>query len=394
MAYLDPPFFTKHNHSSVTRDRSTKFAFGDLWGDLDEYVDFLDARINAILPLLKNTGSIFVQCDKNANFIIRTILNRIFGENQFRSEIIWTYKRWSNSKKGLTPSHQTIFFYSKTDDFKFNKIYCEYSETTNVEQLLQLRARDEHGVSVYATDDDGNVMYGGAKNGVPLSDVWEIPFLNPKAKERAGYPTQKPVLLLERIIAMCTDPGDVVLDPFCGSGTTLVAAKLLGRGHIGIDVSDEALELTRKRLEQPIKTESDLLKKGRAAYVNADQDALRHLSGIDAIPVQRNSCIDALLNSPEGNECTPIRVQRPTESINDAVAKLVHTPSSQNASRAIVIRTHQDASPLFEMPLPSKVQIVDSIAFQIDAANMEKTELIPSCNQRALCGHQIAETLQ
>jgi len=253
-------------------------------------------------------------------------------------------------------------------------MFCKYSETTNVEQLLQLRARDEHGVSVCATDGDGNAMYGGAKRGVPLSDVWEIPFLNPKAKERTGYPTQKPVLLLERIITMCTDPGDVVLDPFCGSGTTLVAAKLLGRGHIGIDVSDEALELTRKRLEQPIKTESNLLKKGRAAYINADQDALRHLSGVDAIPVQRNSGIDALLNSPEGTGCIPIRIQRPTESIGDAIGKLAHTASSQNASRAIVVRTHQDASVFLEMPMPPKIQIVDSIAFQIDAADTKKIE--------------------
>ena len=85
----------------------------------------------------------------------------------------------------------------------------------------------------------------------PLGDVWEIPFLNPKAKERVGYPTQKPVLLLERIIKLTTSPGDVVLDPFCGSGTTLVAAEALGRHPIGIDISSEAIELTRERLRKP-----------------------------------------------------------------------------------------------------------------------------------------------
>ena len=95
-------------------------------------------------------------------------------------------------------------------------------------------------------------MSNGAKRGVPLSDVWDIPFLNPKAKERTGYPTQKPLLLLERIIGLATNEGDCVLDPFCGSGTTLVAAQSLNRAALGIDVSEDAVELTKKRLEDPL----------------------------------------------------------------------------------------------------------------------------------------------
>jgi site-specific DNA-methyltransferase (adenine-specific) len=194
LAYLDPPFFTNKHHSSVSRDRNKKFEFADLWNGLADYAEFMGERIRQIHRVLKDTGSIFVHCDTNANFLLRAILDDTFGRNQFRSEIIWSYRRWSNSAKGLLPAHQTILFYSKTEHYKFHRLYGDYSETTNIDQILQLRARDEHGVSKYATDESGNIVYGGDKKGVPLSDVWEIPFLNPKAKERTGYPTKKPIL--------------------------------------------------------------------------------------------------------------------------------------------------------------------------------------------------------
>jgi site-specific DNA-methyltransferase (adenine-specific) len=212
LVYLDPPFFTNRHHSAITRDRTKKFSFSDVWNDLSEYADFMEIRLKEVHRVLKNSGSVFVHCDKSANFLLRLLLDNTFGVDQFRSEIIWTYRRWSNSAKGLMPAHQTILFYSKTGNFKFNRIYCAYSETTNVDQILQLRIRDSHGVSAYATDQKGEIIYCDEKKGVPLSDVWEIPFLNPKAKERTGYPTQKPILLLERIIELATDPGDVVLE--------------------------------------------------------------------------------------------------------------------------------------------------------------------------------------
>ena len=133
-------------------------------------------------------------------------------------------------------------------------MYTDYSETTNVDQILQDRVRDENGKSKYKTDGNGVVVMGQAKKGVPLSDVWEIPYLNPKAKERVGYPTQKPIILLEQIIKLVTDEGDLVLDPFAGSGTTLVAAKMLNRNYLGFDISKDAVELTNSRLEELVKT--------------------------------------------------------------------------------------------------------------------------------------------
>jgi len=215
--------------------------------------------LREIHRLLSAKGSLFFHCDRNATHIARLLLDDIFGSDNFRAEIIWHYRRWSNSHRGLLPAHQTIYYYSKSDEFTFNAVRVEYSPATNVDQLLQRRERDEFNKSVYQRDDDGNVVPNGRKTGVPLGDVWDIPYLNPKAKERTGYPTQKPILLLQRIIEMSTNEEDMVLDPFCGSGTTLVAARLLNRRSMGIDVSEDAIQLTRRRLADPIRSDSLLL---------------------------------------------------------------------------------------------------------------------------------------
>ena len=229
LIYLDPPFFTGKVFTGTARDSLKQYSFRDIWDSSSEYAKFLFDRLLLCKPLLKETGSIFVHCDRNSTHIIRKLLDTIFGEDNFQSEIIWSYKRWSNAKKGLLHQHQNILFYSKSNDFKWNPQFVEYSATTNLDQILQKREKNNVGQSVYATDHHGEIIYGGAKKGVPLGDVWEIPYLNPKAKERTGYPTQKPLILLEKIIELTTDKNDVVLDPFCGSGTTLVAAQLLHR---------------------------------------------------------------------------------------------------------------------------------------------------------------------
>lgn len=366
MVYLDPPFFTNRSHSSFSRDRLNKFSFLDIWHGLSEYSEFMEIRIQKIHRVLKDSGSIFLHCDASANFLLRSILDKVFGVNQFRSEIIWTYRRWSNSAKSLLPAHQTIFFYSKTNNYQFNKIYGNYSDATNIDQILQLRTKDKNGVSEYATDADGEIIYNGDKKGVPLSDVWEIPFLNPKAKERTGYPTQKPVLLLERIIEISTNEGDLVLDPFCGSGTTMVAANLLNRRAIGIDISLDAVELSRSRLLSPSKTHSALLKKGRSAYAMADKDALSLLTGLDILPVQRNAGIDAFLKTPLDGVLVPIRVQRSTETLLDAANKLARAALSKNTQKAVLVRTHKDNDLFAEGMLPRLIEVIDSTALHIN----------------------------
>jgi site-specific DNA-methyltransferase (adenine-specific) len=369
LVYLDPPFFTNRRHSSISRDRTKAFSFDDLWDGLGEYADFMEQRLEQAHRVLKDSGSIFVHCDTSANFLLRVLLDKVFGQDQFRSEIIWTYKRWSNSARNLLPAHQTIFFYSKSNAYKFNVLFGSYSETTNVDQILQLRKRDSDGVSTYATDELGAVVHGNDKKGVPLSDVWAIPFLNPKAKERTGYPTQKPILLLERIIQISTEPGDLVVDPFCGSGTTLVAAAILDRRAFGIDISDEAVALANRRIAEPIRTDSALLKKGHIAYATADLRALGLLEGLDLVPVHRNSGIDAFLKSGDGSAMIPVRVQKNGETISDAAASLARAALSKCATAAVLVRTSkQNKLPDAVDALPPFMYLVDSTALRIKAS--------------------------
>jgi site-specific DNA-methyltransferase (adenine-specific) len=365
LAYVDPPFFTQKMHSLVTRDRTTKFEFSDEWKSRGEYTDFLRARLQEFRRVLKATGSLFFQCDTSASHHIRCLLDEVFGDAMFRSEIIWHYRRWSNSQRNPMPSHQNIFFYSKTDDYQYHQLFDDYSPSTNVDQILQRRQRDEHGKAVYARDENGKVVHDGHKKGVPIADVWDIPLLNPKAKERAGYPTQKPVLLLERIIGLVTSPGDLVLDPFTGSGTTLVAAELLGRNSLGIDIAAEAVQLATQRLEQPFKTSSELLRKGRETYVQSDEEALAYLHGLPIVPVQRNRGIDAILKIPPGENPVLIRVQRRGENLAGA-AELLHGAgrSKQPATLVLVVTDPLQPAGLFNLP-PSDVVLVNSTASEL-----------------------------
>ena len=322
-------------------------------------------RVNEFRRVLKGTGSLFFHCDTNASHHIRCLLDDVFGEAMFRSEIIWHYRRWSNSQRNPMPSHQNIFFCSKTDDYRYHQLFEDYSPSTNIDQILQRRQRDEYGKSVYARDESGLVVHDGHKKGVPIADVWDIPLLNPKARERAGYPTQKPILLLERIIALVTSPADLVLDPFAGSGTTLVAAELLGRNSMGIEVSIEAVELTRQRLAQPVRTSSELLRRGRESYIQSDEESLAVLCGLPIIPVQRNRGIDAILNTKPGESPILIRVQRRGENLADA-AELLHRAgrSKQPAILVLFVTDSRQSSGLFNI-LPTDVLVVNSTATEL-----------------------------
>jgi site-specific DNA-methyltransferase (adenine-specific) len=378
LIYLDPPFFTEKKHTLKNRDRTKEFSFDDIWGSDKGYANFLKERILLMRNCLKDTGSIFVHCDKSGEHIIRAILNQIFGEKNFQSEIIWSYKRWSNSKKGLLPAHQNIYFYSKSKNFKFNTIYTSYSETTNIDQILQRRTRDEHNKSIYDVDDKGVVKLGDKKKGVPLNDVWDIPYLNPKAKERVGYPTQKPLLLIERIINLASEKGDVVLDPFCGSGTTCVAAKLLDRNYIGIDKSKEAVELTISRIENPVKTNSNLLKNGRESYINVNKEALGLLGGgVKFNPVQRNKGIDAILVDTYEDTPVLVRVQRENETIAEAASYLIKAKKTKKSKKVILIQTNETG--LFDEHVSYVgISIIQSPVIQIAKCLKEKELTKPS----------------
>lgn len=364
MIYLDPPFFTQ-KMQSLKDTQGTEYFFGDVWNSREEYLDYMKVRVYELKRVLKDTGSIFLHCDEKASHYLRIILDDIFGEENFRSEIIWTYKRWSNSKKGLLPGHQTIFFYSKTNNYKFNIIYTEYSPTTNIDQILQERVRDNRGKAIYKHDDNGEVILSKEKKGVPMSDVWEIPFLNPKAKERVGYPTQKPVELLERIVRISTDVGDTVLDPFCGSGTTMVAAELVNRKGIGIDISRDAVEISENRLKNPYKTESRLMKLGIESYKTKSDVDSAILNQLDCDVVQRNKGIDGFLKKYYKNAPVAVKIQKATESFSEAVELLKNAGKRKKCSATVLIRTQND-NLTRHVDIPSNMIIIDDYKIQLE----------------------------
>ncbi|MDX1994575.1 MAG: DNA methyltransferase [bacterium] len=376
LVYMDPPFFTQKVQLLKSREL-TEYRFADRWPSLQDYLNFLRERFLEVRRVMKDHATIFVHCDRNASHYIRVLLDEVFGYEHFLSEIIWTYRRWSNTQKGLLPSHQTILMYAKSDTYTFNPMFQPYSETTNLDQILQKRERDENGKTVYAVDEDGSTLLNGPKKGVPLSDTWAIPYLNPKAKERTGYPTQKPLLLLERIIELSSNPGDIVLDPFCGSGTTCVAAKLLNRHYLGIDASADAVQLSLQRLAAPVRSDSERLHKGAEAYQNLPADVLAILQNLPVQPVQRNKGIDAIHNQYINGRPVVLRVQRQGETLAEAAYLLESAGRKKQARLMFLIRTEQTDQTAFLDFASKSVIVIDSLTFTLEQ-HLQQAVLNPS----------------
>ena len=363
LIYLDPPFFTQKKQT-LKNKQNKEYTFNDYWDNIDIYQNYIRERLKICKKVLKNTGSIFLHCDRSASHYLRIALDEVFGAENFQSEIVWFYRRWSNAKKGLLNAHQVILFYSKTKDFKFNPRYTDYSPTTNLNQIFQKRKRDSNGKTIYKTLENGDTELVDEKKGVPLSDVWDIPYLNPKAKERVGYPTQKPILLLDRIIELVTDENDIVLDPFCGSGTTLVAAQFLNRKYIGIDLSRQAIELSNKRLKKPIKTESKLLNNGKNSYINQDPSITSILSRLQITPVQRNKGIDGFLRIEGFVKPIPVKIQRDYETLEEAAQLLLRAGQHIQYPQKVLIKKNNFRSNelfTFNKNFPEDLIIIDNV---------------------------------
>jgi len=233
--------------------------------------------------------------------------------------------------------------------------------------------RDKDGVSKYKLDSSGKAIIGKAKKGVPLSDVWDIPYLNPKAKERVGYPTQKPIILLKRIIEIGSDEGDIVVDPMMGSGTTCIAAKVMQRNFIGGDRNPDAVAICQTRLENIVITSSALLEKGKEAYRGLPQWKLDMIATMNAHPVRRNSGIDALLDEHKDGLPIPVRIQNDGESIADALAALDRVSKRKGYSKRILVQTQDGtfSSNLFERT--SEAIIIKDIKMVIRESLREDT---------------------
>ncbi len=235
LIYIDPPFAVGSDFYMPVGDTRQK-AYTDCWPSKKDFLDMLEQRVRLMHSLLANDGSFFLHCDWRISAHIRLMLDDIFGEEQFLGEVIWHYTGGGRAKRYFSRKHDTIFHYAKGKKWTFNldAVRVPYKTTSN-----------------YAKD--GIVSKSGKKYlpnplGTPIDDVWDIPMVNPLAKERLGYPTQKPEMLLERIILAASNPGDIVADFFCGSGTTLACASKLGRRWLGSDTGVLAIHTTRQRL--------------------------------------------------------------------------------------------------------------------------------------------------
>lgn len=240
LIYIDPPFYSGVDYKE----------FSDVWFSLDQYLGFMRPRIREMYRILKETGSFYIHCDANAMFDLKPICDEIFGREKFRREIIWNVGSVSGFKsqvKGWVRQHDTILYYTKSDDFTFNKQYLPYRKEY-VKKMF--RYKDEDG-RLYRKRRGGR-QYLDEKPGKVVGDVWNDIFsfqTTTRSKEYTGYPTQKPKKLLERIVLSSSNKGDIVGDFFCGSGTTLVVANTLNRKWIGSDDNPKAIKLTKQRLE-------------------------------------------------------------------------------------------------------------------------------------------------
>jgi len=306
LIYLDPPFFSNRNYEVIWGDSGEIRSFQDRWaGGISHYIDWLKERVEQMHRLLKPTGSIFLHCDWHADAYIRVlILDKIFGEQNFRGQIIWKrYAAHSLGTKNLDMISDSIYIYSKSNTFvyhiqyggkpdmkpdgiteRFPRIEPETGrrfQDVALEQSSNKSTKDEkriiQGKEIIAkmgwrwtqetfdqrikenpyiiywtkTGRPRYKVYADEYEGLPIGNVWDdIPAINTMAKERIGYPTQKPEALLERIINMASNEGNVVLDPFVGGGTAIAVADRLNRQWVGIDQSAMAVKVTEFRLQK------------------------------------------------------------------------------------------------------------------------------------------------
>jgi DNA modification methylase len=314
LIYLDPPFFSNRNYEVIWGDAGEVRSFQDRWsGGVDHYIAWLKERVVEMHRVLKPTGSIFLHCDWHANAYIRVdILDRIFGMDGFRGEIIWQrHNAHNDAKKKLAVLSDTIWYYSKSARFTYYPIHTAFDENNNHYNLEDEKGKyflgdltapnirkgesgsEWHGINptdkgrswavpniiveylagsnaiknltvqekLDLLNDNGYIIF--SRNGIPsvkryesmskgrlIGNLWYDIQNVSVSKERIGYPTQKPEALLERIINMASNEGDVVLDPFMGGGTTIAVADKLKRQWLGIDQSAMAVKVTELRLQR------------------------------------------------------------------------------------------------------------------------------------------------
>lgn len=241
LAYLDPPFLTQRVH----RTPDGRIAFDDRWKSIEDYLEALSARLRRVRELLAPHGCVVVHVDTKTSHQIKFLCDLIFGPAAFASEIVWRYRRWPSKTPNFQRVHDVLLRYRRDPKIapRWNQLYEPLAAST---------------VATWGSTKQRAVLADGRRQrssstaepskGVAMGDVWDIGVIAPIARERTGYPTQKPEALLERLILALTDPCDVVLDPYVGSGTTLAVAARHARSFVGVDASEIAIATTRARL--------------------------------------------------------------------------------------------------------------------------------------------------
>ena len=287
LIYLDPPFNSKKQYKAPIGSPAEGASFKDIWTDEDVrdgwhseiaedypqihqiilasehtcdhsmmiYLMAMGIRLIEMKRILKPAGSIYLHCDPTASHYLKLVMDSIFGNQNFRNEIVWHYRRWTAGNRNFQRMHDVLLRYTKSDQFKFivqyepygDWIKKDYTHTADDGRRWRWHTVKGKRCKVYLEDEN---------RGVKLNDVWQIPHLGSTAKERTGYPTQKPLALLDRIIKASSNEGDVVLDPFCGCATACVAAERLDRQWIGIDISPSAETITKLRLTDEAETKA------------------------------------------------------------------------------------------------------------------------------------------
>jgi len=298
LIYIDPPFNSNRNYEVFWGETKEKRSFEDRHASTQAYIDFMRPRCVELHRVLKKTGSFYYHCDWHASHYVKIMLDQIFSENQFQNEVVWKRTPFAGSSKALAKqfprSHDVLLFYTRGTKWTWNVQTKPYSE----KYLERFKWNDNDGRGPYRktllkTYSQGtferlkaeNRLIPPIKEGAKWSykqylnessgqiqtdDVWiDINAINPVAKERLGYPTQKPLALLDRIVNASSNPNDIVLDAFCGCGTALVAAENLGRQWIGIDISPTACRVMAKRLRDVcgMKEDENLWRIGRGFVV-------------------------------------------------------------------------------------------------------------------------------
>jgi len=374
LIYLDPPFNSNANYNIIygkdqkgrpLDERAQFIAFGDTWywgdeaaervrsmknaighpahraicglsemlpeGGMLAYLSYMAERLAQMKRVLKITGSIYLHCDPTASHYLKTVMDCVFGVDNFRNEIVWSYHKMPNKIKGFQKNHDVILFYTNGGEHTFNRQYEDYTESSKNTYLraekVGYNINYKKGMATVWDWDKYNkaiksgAIRDGAKlkpvafsgKGSPMRAVWDLPILAPSAKERLGYPTQKPLALLERIVNASSNASDIVLDPFCGCGTTAEAAYKLGRKLIGIDISPYAItRICNERLKHAegifmrgLPTDMDGARKlAKADHDLFEQWAVTTLPGFEPNEKQtRDGGVDGrglLLHPPEG----------------------------------------------------------------------------------------------